>query len=147
MIQLFRTLSRFSTTRSFYDFPTIDGKISLGDANHIENKKAMDEVNNSFVQLLERTKSVDSKNVKKLEERGKFTVRGRIEKLLDAGSPFLELSALAGHEMYGSDDVKSGGMVTGIGIINKKFCMIVANDPTVKGYVMGYVEGLITRSL
>ena len=35
--------------------------------------------------------------------------------------------------MYGSDDVKSGGMVTGIGIINKRFCMIVANDPTVKG--------------
>lgn len=71
--------------------------------------------------------------MQKLEERGKFSVRGRIEKLLDVGSPFLELSALAGHELYGKDDVKSGGMVTGIGIINKRFVMIVANDPTVKG--------------
>lgn len=72
-------------------------------------------------------------------------MRGRIEKLLDAGSPFLELSALAGYDMYGSDDVKSGGMVTGIGIINKRFCMIVANDPTVKGYNGCNLEELIIR--
>ena len=53
--------------------------------------------------------------------------------MLDPGSPFLELSSLAGHELYGKDDVKSGGMVTGIGIINKRLCMLVANDPSVKG--------------
>lgn len=98
MRSLLRAVNKFSTaTRSFYDFPTIDGRIHLNDAAHLDNKKAMDEVNNSFRQLLEKTKSVDPKNVQKLEERGKYTVRGRIEKLLDAGSPFLELSALAGH--------------------------------------------------
>ena len=93
----------------------------------------MDEVNDGFRTLLEKTKQVDPKNIQKLEAKGKLTVRGRIEKLLDVGSPFLELSALAGYNLYGKDDVKSGGMVTGIGIINKRFCMIVANDPSVKG--------------
>lgn len=133
MIHLFRSARRFSLSKSFYDFPVIDGKISLDDPMHLENRKAMDEVNSSFRQLLDNTKEVDPKNLQKLEERGKYSVRSRIEKLLDVGSPFLELSALAGYGLYGKDDVKSGGMVTGIGIINKRFCMIVANDPSVKG--------------
>lgn len=42
MKQLFRVIHKFSTARSFYDFPAIDGKISLNDVAHIENKKAMD---------------------------------------------------------------------------------------------------------
>ena len=68
--------------------------------------------------------------------------RERIACLLDVDSPFLELSPLAGEEMY-EPDVTSAGIVTGIGkvhgfvyineIIHSKLCMIVANDATVKG--------------
>lgn len=47
--------------------------------------------------------------------RGKLLARDRINLLLDKGSPFLELSTLAGHELYGEEVVNSGGIVTGIG--------------------------------
>jgi 3-methylcrotonyl-CoA carboxylase beta subunit len=47
--------------------------------------------------------------------KGKLFVRDRINLLLDPGSPFLELSQLAGHDMYGDDIVPAGGIITGIG--------------------------------
>jgi 3-methylcrotonyl-CoA carboxylase beta subunit len=49
--------------------------------------------------------------------KGKLLVRDRVNRLLDPGSPFLELSQLAGHDMYGDDIVPAGGIVTGIGRI------------------------------
>jgi 3-methylcrotonyl-CoA carboxylase beta subunit len=64
--------------------------------------------------------------------RGKLLVRDRIDALLDAGSPFLELSPLAAYGMYG-DEVACGGLVAGIGRISARECLIVANDATVKG--------------
>lgn len=66
-------------------------------------------------------------------KRGKLLPRERVEALLDPGSPFLELSQLAAHGMYGSEEVPSAGIVTGIGSIHGRPCMIVANDATVKG--------------
>lgn len=65
--------------------------------------------------------------------RGKLLPRQRIDGLIDPGTPFLEFSPLAGHEMYGKDKVPAGGVVTGIGCIAGKKCVIVANDATVKG--------------
>ncbi|MCC6887016.1 MAG: methylcrotonoyl-CoA carboxylase [Hyphomicrobiales bacterium] len=65
-------------------------------------------------------------------KRGKLLVRDRIAALLDPGGPFLELSPLAGHEMYGGD-VACGGVVTGIGQVSGTDCVIVANDATIKG--------------
>ena len=65
-------------------------------------------------------------------DRGKLLVRDRIDRLIDPGSPFLELSALAATGMY-DDAVPSAGVVTGIGIIEGRPCVIVANDATVKG--------------
>ncbi|MFN8494062.1 MAG: carboxyl transferase domain-containing protein [Caldilineaceae bacterium] len=65
-------------------------------------------------------------------EQGKLFVRTRIDKLLDVGSPFLELSPLAAWELY-DDDAPAAGMVTGIGSIAGRECMIIANDATVKG--------------
>jgi 3-methylcrotonyl-CoA carboxylase beta subunit len=69
---------------------------------------------------------------KKYQERGKLLVRDRVDLLLDPGTPFLELSALAGNGLYG-DEVPGAGLVTGIGRISGVECMIVANDATVKG--------------
>jgi 3-methylcrotonyl-CoA carboxylase beta subunit len=64
--------------------------------------------------------------------RGKLLARERVDLLLDPGSPFLELSALAAHGMYGGD-VPSASLVTGIGRISGRECVVVANDATVKG--------------
>lgn len=64
--------------------------------------------------------------------RGKLLARERIEALLDPGSPFLELNALAAEGMYG-DSAPAAGVVTGIGRICGQECVIVANDATVKG--------------
>ncbi|MEX0644280.1 MAG: carboxyl transferase domain-containing protein [Parvularculaceae bacterium] len=66
------------------------------------------------------------------KERGKLLARERIERLLDPGAPFLELGAFAAFGMY-SGDVNAAGIITGIGRISGVECMIVANDPTVKG--------------
>jgi 3-methylcrotonyl-CoA carboxylase beta subunit len=65
-------------------------------------------------------------------ERGKLLARERIDRLLDPGSPFLELSPLAAWDLY-EDDVPSAGIVTGIGRVEGVPCMVVANDATVKG--------------
>ena len=69
---------------------------------------------------------------KKYKERGKLFVHERIDLLVDPGSPFLELSALAANGMYGGD-VPGAGLVTGIGRVSGQECVIVANDATVKG--------------
>jgi 3-methylcrotonyl-CoA carboxylase beta subunit len=65
-------------------------------------------------------------------DRGKLLVRDRVDRLLDAGSPFLELSALAATGMY-DDAVPSAGIVTGVGRVAGRECVVVANDATVKG--------------
>src|SRR5882672_3734316 len=65
-------------------------------------------------------------------ERGKLLPRDRVEGLLDAGSPFLELSPLAACGMYDGDS-PAAGIVTGLGRIAGRTCVVVANDATVKG--------------
>lgn len=72
------------------------------------------------------------KSLDRQREHGKLPVRERIERLLDQGSPFLELSLLAGYELY-SDNIPAAGIITGIGQIAGQECMIIANDPSVKG--------------
>ncbi|MBU6508156.1 MAG: methylcrotonoyl-CoA carboxylase [Alphaproteobacteria bacterium] len=73
-------------------------------------------------------KDVRDKHLK----RGKLLVRERIQRLLDPGAPFLEFSAFAGYGLY-RDDVPAGGIVTGIGPVMGRECVVVANDATVKG--------------
>ncbi|HEX3223853.1 MAG TPA: carboxyl transferase domain-containing protein, partial [Nocardioides sp.] len=75
---------------------------------------------------------------RKHTDRGKLLVRDRIDRLLDPGSPFLELSPLAAFGMYagregGDYAVPSASIVTGIGRIHGRECVVVANDATVKG--------------
>ena len=65
-------------------------------------------------------------------EQGKLPVRDRIDRLLDPGSPFLELSPLAAWDLY-DNDAPSAGIVTGIGRVSGREVLVVANDATVKG--------------
>lgn len=65
-------------------------------------------------------------------EQGKLFVRDRIDKLLDTGSPFLEIAPLAAYELY-PDETPCAGVVAGIGRVQGVECLIIANDATVKG--------------
>ncbi len=65
-------------------------------------------------------------------ERGKLLPRERVDRLVDPSSPFLELSPLAAHDLYGGD-APGAGMITGVGRVAGRECVIVANDATVKG--------------
>src|ERR1700761_9191162 len=64
--------------------------------------------------------------------RGKLTARERIDRLVDPGTAFLELGALAAWELY-DGDAPSAGIVTGIGNVEGRPCVVIANDATVKG--------------
>ena len=87
-------------------------------------------------ELRERTAQVaqggGEKAVERHRSRGKLTARERIDRLLDPDTAFLELNALAAWELY-DDQAPSAGIVTGIGVIEGRDCVIVANDATVKG--------------
>src|SRR6266571_3448529 len=74
----------------------------------------------------------DERSIARHRERGKLPVRERIERLLDPGSAFLELSPLAADGLY-DDEAASAGIVTGVGKVEGTTCVIVANDATVKG--------------
>jgi 3-methylcrotonyl-CoA carboxylase beta subunit len=64
--------------------------------------------------------------------RGKLLPRDRVRTLVDPGAPFLEFSQLAGYKMY-PEDVPAGGIITGIGPVMGRECVVIANDATVKG--------------
>src|SRR5689334_22035796 len=87
-------------------------------------------------EVRERTAQValggGEKALEKHRSRGKLTARERIDRLLDPDTAFLELSALAAWEMY-DGQAPGAGIVTGIGVIEGRECVLVANDATVKG--------------
>ena len=69
---------------------------------------------------------------KRHTSRGKMLARERVDLLIDPGTAFLELSPLAAHGLYGGD-VHSASVITGVGRISGRECVIVANDATIKG--------------
>jgi 3-methylcrotonyl-CoA carboxylase beta subunit len=74
----------------------------------------------------------DERSRKRHTERGKLLPRDRVERLVDPGSPFLELSPLAAGGMY-DGDIHAAGIITGIGRVEGRECVIVCNDATIKG--------------
>lgn len=85
-------------------------------------------------QYLEKIKlGGGKKSIEKQRERNKLTARERIAYLCDAGTPFVELGAFAGFEMYTEQGgCPAGGTVAGLGYVSGRQCMIIANDQTVK---------------
>jgi len=74
----------------------------------------------------------DERSRERHVSRGKLLPRDRVERLLDPGAPFLEVGQLAANGMYG-DEVPAAGIITGVGRVSGRQCMIFANDATVKG--------------
>lgn len=103
---------------------------SLTYQSNVENTQAQIQ---HLQQLTEKIAQGGGSEAQTLQmNRGKLLPRTRINQLLDPGSPFLELSALAGLELY-DEEIPAGGIITGIGRIHSQACMVIANDATVKG--------------
>ncbi|CAN4107719.1 unnamed protein product [Withania somnifera] len=101
--------------------------------SYTRNSKLIEElVSHLHSHILKVMEGGGAEAVKRHRSRNKLLPRERIDRLIDPGSSFLELSQLAGHELY-KEPLPSGGIVIGIGAIHKRLCMLVANDPTVKG--------------
>eukprot|EP00092_Neocalanus_flemingeri_P016272 GFUD01017617.1.p1 GENE.GFUD01017617.1~~GFUD01017617.1.p1 ORF type:complete len:563 (+),score=164.57 GFUD01017617.1:34-1722(+) len=104
------------------------------DAGFLENQKRMAAlVAELKTKIGVITEGGGAKSVERHTSRGKLVARDRINLLLDPGSPFLELSQLAGYKLYGKEEVPAGGIISGVGRVSGVECMIVANDATVKG--------------
>lgn len=111
----------------------IESRVDISSAEFAANR---DYFAGLLGELAERTKNVSqgggAEAMALHVSRKKLPVRDRIGRLLDPDSPFLEFSALAAWEMY-NGEAPSAGIVTGIGVIASRECVIVANDATVKG--------------
>ena len=101
-------------------------------ANHDAMAALVDDLRERQDAVAGRGAGGDDRSIERHRERGKLPVRERIDRLLDPGSPFLELSPLAASGLY-DDDAPGAGIVTGIGRVEGTTCVIVANDATVKG--------------
>ena len=109
----------------------LDGAIAKN-AEYDKNKDSMESIISKYTSAVTNALNGGGEKAKlKHKARGKLLARERIDQLLDFGSPFLELSTLAGNGMYG--DVPSAGIISGIGKICGVTCVIAANDATVKG--------------
>jgi geranyl-CoA carboxylase beta subunit len=86
--------------------------------------------------LEQKVRDASAASVDKFRARGQLLPRERIDKLLDPGRPFLELSALAGYQMHdddGGDNIAGGGSIIRIGFVEGVRCIVVANDSAIKG--------------
>jgi acetyl-CoA carboxylase carboxyltransferase component len=112
---------------------TIATRLDPGSADFKRNAARMEHL---VAELRERLLAVraggGAEATRRHRSRGKLTARERVDRLVDAGSDFLEIGALAAYEMYDGDS-PAAGMICGIGTVSSKRCMIVANDATVKG--------------
>lgn len=111
----------------------LDSRIRAHDAEFLANRSQNETLVHELHGRLEQVqRGGGSEAVRRHLARNKLFVRDRIDRLIDHGSPFLELSPLAAWDMYGGD-APSAGMVTGIGVVAGREAVIVANDATVKG--------------
>ena len=101
-------------------------------ANHAAMVSLVDDLRARQATLASRGAGGDDRSVARHVERGKLLVRDRIDRLIDPGSAFLELSPLAATGLY-DDDAPGAGIVTGVAKVEGTTCVVVANDATVKG--------------
>src|SRR5262245_38605378 len=130
-IRIFLHVGKF--LRRLTSMDSLDSNINTHDesynTNSAHNQALRDELHQRLAQVRE---GGGEQYQQRQREQGKLFVRDRIDKLLDQGSPFLELAPLAAWELY-DGDAPSAGIVTGIGRVSGVECLIVANDATVKG--------------
>ncbi len=111
----------------------LNSKINTRSQEFLDNHAHMQQQVDDLKQLIKKIKLGGGERARERHlSRGKLLPRDRVYALLDAGSPFLELSQLAAYQVY-EDDVPAAGIITGIGRVGGQECVVVANDATVKG--------------
>ncbi len=114
-------------------FPPLASHIDRGSADFHANAEALDAlVAGLRNDLATARRGGPESSRQRHASRGKLLPRDRVDALLDPGSPFLELSPLAANGMYG-DEAPAAGIITGVGQVSGRTCVIVVNDATVKG--------------
>lgn len=129
-----RTAVTYSHPSQINTVSVLQSTVDTSSAEFQENEAQMKELLARMAEL--HSKIAEGGPAKALEKhlaRNKMLPRDRVTALIDPGTSFLELSPLAGHELYPGEDVPSGGIITGVGSVSGVTCMIVANDSTVKG--------------
>ncbi|HLR78415.1 MAG TPA: carboxyl transferase domain-containing protein [Burkholderiaceae bacterium] len=113
--------------------PVIQSRINTRSQTFIDNARSMQaQIDDLHQQLAITAKGGSEASRQRHLNRGKLLPRDRVERLLDPGTPFLELSPLAALNVYNNES-PGAGIITGIGRIAGKECVIVCNDATVKG--------------
>ena len=112
---------------------TLHTQLNVRSAEYAANREAMLAQVDELRTVLARTREGGgAKAQERHTGKGKLLPRERIDRLLDPGSPFLEIGALAAYEVY-DEEVAAAGVIAGIGRIEGVECMVIANDATVKG--------------
>jgi 3-methylcrotonyl-CoA carboxylase beta subunit len=128
-----RTVGQYCHVSDNKAMAKIASKIDARSQEFADNRAAMQHLVDDLRSTLQRNAEGGSTAAREKQlKAGKLLARQRIDALLDPGSPFLELSALAGQDVYG-EALPGAGLITGVGRISNRECMVVANDPTVKG--------------
>src|SRR3954470_11932010 len=113
--------------------PRIASHLDPASDDFLRNRERMAELVADLQAELERARAGGGKTaIDRHKKRGKLLARERIERLVDPGGAFLELSPLAAHGLY-DGEAPGAGIVTGVGPVSGRPCVIVANDATVKG--------------
>ena len=111
----------------------IGSNLRTANRDFLDNQARMEALVRDLKERLGRARSGGGERAVELHRsRGKLLARERIEGLVDANTPFLELSPLAAWDMYDGEEA-SAGIVTGVGVVHGKEVMVLANDATVKG--------------
>src|SRR3984957_2294297 len=111
----------------------IESRVSLNSPDFKRNREVMEAQVAQLRAAIERVRQGGPENARRRHvERGKLLVRDRVKRLIDPASPFVELSTLAAWGMY-DDEAPGASIITGIGRIQGREAVIVANDATVKG--------------
>ncbi|MDY6828145.1 MAG: acyl-CoA carboxylase subunit beta [Pseudomonadota bacterium] len=122
--------------------PVIESMLDVNSATFKENREYMLEQIEAFRSIERKMIEQANKAEKKFRERGQLMPRERVEMLLDPGSPFLELSTLAGYQMDPEDpDGGGGGNIMGIGYVQGIRCMVNASNSAYKGGTGGPATG------
>lgn len=114
---------------------TLQSKINPRSEEFLANQEAMAQ---AVADLRDKVTTIQQGGGPSYQERhiarGKLLPRERINRLLDDGSPFLEIGQFAAYNVYG-EEVPAAGLIAGVGRVSGTECMIIANDATVKGEI------------
>ncbi|KAI0253491.1 carboxyl transferase [Lactifluus subvellereus] len=122
------------SARPYHAASVLPSLVSTASPEFQARAKAMDQVVADLeAKLAQAREGGGAKAAERMHSKGKKLPRERLALLLDPHSPFLELSPLAAHEVYPGESVPGAGIITGIGRISGRECVVVVNDATVKG--------------